>query len=112
MSEVKPVYQQRVRFNFWEDITQAQYEKSTFGDGVPRILYPSLVVEELRSALEAEQLMTDVLRRQFMSKSHEFDLLQAENAEQAKRIAVYEQFMRTCDKQAAEYELSEQKGTE
>jgi uncharacterized coiled-coil DUF342 family protein len=39
-------------------------------------------------------------------------ILTVENAEQAKRIAIYEQFMRTCDKQAAEYELSAQKGTE
>ncbi len=52
--------------------------------------YKEEEIAELRAALEAEQLMTDVLRRQFMSKSHEFDLLQAKNAAQAKRIAELE----------------------
>lgn len=48
MSEIKPVYQLRVRFNLWEDQTKEQYEDSKFGDGVPRILYPASVYEALQ----------------------------------------------------------------
>lgn len=85
MSEVKPAIKTaEERMQEWTAVTELdsfiQLSAAQFRD------FLSQEVKELRAALEAEKLMTDVLRRQFMSKSHEFNLLQAENAEQAKRI--------------------------
>lgn len=76
MSEIKPVYQLRVRFNLWEDQTKKQYEDSKFGDGVPRILYPAAAYEALQKELEE----TRNHQRPFYWRDQN-DKLKAENAE-------------------------------
>lgn len=83
MSEIKPVYQLRVRFNLWEDQTKEQYEDSKFGDGVPRILYPAAAYEALQKEnAELKHInLTSLADLHFKNRD-----LEDKNAEQAKRI--------------------------